>query len=202
MTPISVVSAPAKAPGAVGVAIRPLSLPWRPPQMAGRCIPAFRSCAASKLAKPNGYAPASWPERLSSATAASGFAALPSSGGSFMNATSPAPIAKPRATLPSADRTQYSPISRTPYSPHTEWSPPNICRATSAPSLGVSTDALSSKQSTNASPSQQRQRRRCPTASLNWLRLDGKQDVLYNPEFPRRGGLIMEPSDTQLPATI
>ena len=38
--------------------------------MAARCIPAFRSCAASKLAKPNGYAPASRPERLSSATAA------------------------------------------------------------------------------------------------------------------------------------
>ena len=56
--------------------------------MAARCIPAFRSCAASKLAKPNGYAPASRPERLSSATAASGFAALPSSRVSSMNATS------------------------------------------------------------------------------------------------------------------
>src|SRR3984893_12588675 len=38
-TPISAVSAPAKAPGAVGAAIRPLSLPWRPPRMAARCIP-------------------------------------------------------------------------------------------------------------------------------------------------------------------
>src|SRR6516164_5160146 len=99
---LSAVSAPAKAPGAVGAAIRPLSLPWRPPQMAVRCIPAFRSCAASKLAKPNGYAPASWPERLSSATAANGFAALPSSRVSSMNAMSPAPIAEPHATLPSA----------------------------------------------------------------------------------------------------
>src|SRR6516164_4759576 len=176
---LSVVSAPARAPGAVGVAIRPLSLPWRPPQMAVRCIPAFRSCAASKLAKPNGYAPASWPERLSSATAANGFAALPSSWVSSMNAMSPAPIAEPHATLPSAGQTLCSPISRTACSPPTEWSPPNICRATSAPSPGVSTDALSSKQSTSASPSRQRQRRQCPTASSNWLRLDGKQDRPY-----------------------
>ena len=49
---------------------------------------ACRSCAASKLAKPNGYAPASRPERLSSATAANGFAASPSSRVSSMNATS------------------------------------------------------------------------------------------------------------------
>ena len=144
--------------------------------MAARCIPAFRSCAASKLAKPNGYAPASRPERLSSATAANGFAALPSSRVSSMNATSLAPIAELHATLPSAGRTPCSPISRTACSPPTEWSPPNICRATSAPSHGVSTDALSSKQSTSASPSRQRQRRRCPTASSNWLRLDGKRD--------------------------
>ena len=68
--------------------------------MAARCIPAFRSCAASKLAKPNGYAPASRPERLSSATAANGFAALPSSRVSSMNATSLAPIAELHATLP------------------------------------------------------------------------------------------------------
>ena len=127
---------------------------------AARCIPVFRSCAASKLAKPNGYAPASRPERLSSATAANGFAALPSSRVSSMNATSLAPIAELHATLPSAGRTPCSPISRTACSPPTEWSPPNICRATSAPSHGVSTDALSSKQSTNASPSRQRQRRR------------------------------------------
>ncbi len=149
--------------------------------MAARCIPAFRSCAASKLAKPNGYAPASRPERLSSATAANGFAALPSSRVSSMNATSLAPIAELHATLPSAGRTPCSPISRTACSPPTEWSPPNICRATSAPSHGVSTDALSSKQSTNVSPSRQRQRRRCPTASSNWLRLDGKQDAHYQP---------------------
>src|SRR5215470_5722079 len=132
-----------------------------------RCIPAFRSCAASKLAKPNGYAPASWPERRSSATAANGFAALPSSRGSSINAMSPAPIAEPHATLPSAGQTRCSPISRTACSPPTEWSPPNICRATSAPSPGVSTDALSSKQSTSAPPSRQRQPRQCPTASSN-----------------------------------
>src|SRR5215470_12277155 len=179
-TPISAVSAPAKAPGAVGVARRPLSLPWRPPQMAVRCIPAFRSCAVSKLAKPNGYAPASWPERRSSATAANGFAALPSSRGSSINAMSPAPIAAPHATLPSAGQTRCSPISRTACSPPTEWSPPNICRATSAPSPGVSTDALSSKQSTSASPSRQRPPRQCPTASSNWLRLDGKRDRDYH----------------------
>ena len=113
--------------------------------MAARCTPAFRSCAASKMAKPNGYAPASWPERLSSATAANGFAALPSNGTSSMNATSPAPIAELHATLPSAGQTPCSPIPRTACSPPTEWSPPNICRATSAPSLGGSTDALSSK---------------------------------------------------------
>src|SRR6516165_4826787 len=156
-----------------------LSLPWRPPQIAVRCIPAFRSCAVSKLAKPNGYAPAWWPERLSSATAANGFAALPSSRASSMNDMSPAPIAEPHATPPSAGQTLCSPISRTACSPPTEWSPPNICRATSAPSPGVSTDALSSKQSTSASPSRQRQLRQCPTASSNWLRLDGKQDPYY-----------------------
>ena len=61
-------------------------------------------------------------------------------------------------------------------------SPPNIYRATSAPSLGGSTDALSSKQSTSASPSRRRQRRRCPTSSSNWLRLDGKQELYYHVE--------------------
>src|SRR5262252_9298476 len=127
----------------------------------------------------NGYAPASWPERRSSATAANGFAALPSSRVSSINAMSPAPIAEPHATLPSAGQTRCSPISRTACSPPTEWSPPNICRATSAPSPGVSTDALSSKQSTSASPSRQRQPRQCPTASSNWLRLDGKRDRHY-----------------------
>src|SRR5262249_34908054 len=68
----------------------------------------------------------------------------------------------------------------------TEWSPPNICRATSAPSPGVSTDALSSKQSTSASPSRQRQSRRCPTASSNCLRLDGKQELDYRVRSPTR----------------
>jgi hypothetical protein len=32
---------------------------------------------------------------------------------------------------------------------------------------------------TIASPSRQRQRRQCPTASSNWLRLDGKQVARY-----------------------
>jgi hypothetical protein len=48
---------------------------------------------------------------------------------------------------------------------------------------------LSSKQSTSASPSQQRQRRRCPAASLNWLRLDGKQEPDYHVEGDRRSPL-------------
>jgi hypothetical protein len=90
-----------------------------------------------------GYAPASWLERRSSATAANGSAALPSSRVSSINAMSPAPIAPPRAIRLSAGRTPCSPISRTACSPPTVWSPLNICRATSALSLGVSTDALS-----------------------------------------------------------
>ena len=88
-------------------------------------------------------APVSRPERLSSATAANGFAALPSSRASSMSATSPAPIAPPRAIPLSAGPTPCSPISRTACSPPTGWSAPSICRATSAPSPGVSTDALS-----------------------------------------------------------
>jgi phosphonopyruvate decarboxylase len=38
---------------------------------------------------------------------------------------------------------------------------------------------LSSKPSTNASPSPQRRPRRCPTASSNWLRFGGKRDGHY-----------------------
>ncbi len=82
-------------------------------------------------------------EPPSSATAASGFAASPSSPASFMNATSPAPTAPAPATLPSAGRTPCSPTSRTASSPRTAPSPPSICHATSAPSPGASTDALS-----------------------------------------------------------
>ena len=78
-TPISAANALAKARGGAGAAIRLLSLQWVPPRMAGRNTPAFKSCAASRLAKPNGYAPASRLERRSSATAANGSAALPSS---------------------------------------------------------------------------------------------------------------------------
>lgn len=92
--------------------------------------------------RPNVCAPVSRPERLSSATAANGFAALPSSRASSMSATSPAPIAPPRAIPLSAGPTPCSPISRTACSPPTGWSAPSICRATSAPSPGASTDAL------------------------------------------------------------
>ncbi len=58
-------------------------------------------------------------------------------------ATSPAPVAPPRAIPLSAGPTPCSPISRTACSPPTGWSAPSICRATSAPSPGASTDALS-----------------------------------------------------------
>ena len=44
--------------------------------MAARCTPASRSCAVSRRVKPNVSAPVSRPERLSSATAANGFAAF------------------------------------------------------------------------------------------------------------------------------
>ncbi len=96
-----------------------------------------------QAAKPNVSAPVSRPERPSSATAASGFAALPSSRASSTSATSPAPIAPPRAIPLSAGPTPCSPISRTACWPPTGWSAPSICRATSAPSPGASTDALS-----------------------------------------------------------
>ena len=69
---------------------------------ANRCTPASRWCTGSVPAKPNAYAPGSWPEPPSSATAASGFAASPSSRVSSTSATSPAPVAPLPATLPSA----------------------------------------------------------------------------------------------------
>ena len=50
---------------------------------------------------------------------------------------------QPRATPPSAGRTPCSPMSRTASWPPTARSAPNICRATSAPSPGASTAALS-----------------------------------------------------------
>src|SRR5712691_9020132 len=79
----------------------------------------------------------------SSAMGASGFAALPSSRASSMSDISPAPIAPPRATLLSAGRIPCWRTSRTASWPRIVWSTPNICRATSAPSPGVSTDVLS-----------------------------------------------------------
>ena len=80
-------------------------------------------------------------EPPSSATAASGFAASPNSRVSSMSATSPAPIAGLRATLPSAGRTRCWPMSRTAFWPRIAWSAPNICHVTSAPSPGASTAA-------------------------------------------------------------
>ena len=94
-----------RLPGVAGAATRPLSLRSRPPRTDGHCTPACKSCAGSRPAKPSGYAPVSRPEPPSSATAASGFAALPSSRASSTSAISPAPIAPPRATPPSAGRT-------------------------------------------------------------------------------------------------
>ena len=79
---------------------------------------------------------------LSSATVASGFAASPNSRVSSMSATSPAPIAGPRATLPSAGRTRCWPMSKTASWPPIAWSAPNICHVTSAPSPGASIAAL------------------------------------------------------------
>ncbi len=78
----------------------PLSLPLRRPPMAGRCSPP--SCAASRLAKPSGYAHSSWLERRSSGMAASGFAALPSNRVLSTNATSPGMAEAPRVTPLSA----------------------------------------------------------------------------------------------------
>ena len=60
-----------------------------------------------------------------------------------MSDISPAPIAPPRATRPSAGPTRCWRTSRTASWPRTVWSTPNICRATSAHSPGASTAALS-----------------------------------------------------------
>ena len=68
-------------------AIRPSSSRSRPPRMDGRCTRASRSYAGFRPAKPSGCAPASRPEPPSSATVASGFAALPSSRASSTSAT-------------------------------------------------------------------------------------------------------------------
>jgi hypothetical protein len=107
--------------------------------------------------------------------------ALLSSQVSSMNATSPAPIAELHHPAFRWANTMLANIKNSLLATH-RVSPLNIYRATSAPSLGGSTDALSSKQSTSASPSRRRQRRRCPTSSSNWLRLDGKQELYYHVE--------------------
>jgi hypothetical protein len=117
----------------------PLSSQSRPQRTDGRSMPAFRWCAGSRPAKQSACAPMSRPEQLSSATADSGFAALPSSRVSSTSATSPAPIARPRATPPSAGRTPCWPTSRIAFWRRTAWSMPSICRATSVPSPGAST---------------------------------------------------------------
>ena len=57
--------------------------------------------------------------------------------GPSMSAISPAPIARRRATLPFAGRTQCWPTSRTVSWPPTAWSAPSICRAISAPRLAL-----------------------------------------------------------------
>src|SRR5271154_6162876 len=103
---------------------------------------ACRWCAASAPLKPNACAMVSKPEPPSSATAASGFAASPNSRASSISATSPAPIAGRRATLPSGGRTRCWPMLRTASWPPIARSAPNICHVTSAPSPGASTAAL------------------------------------------------------------
>ena len=72
-----------------------------------------------------------------------GFAASPSNRVSSTSVTSRAPVAPLPVTLPSAGRTQCWRTSRIASWPLTVWSAPSICRATSVPSLGASTDALS-----------------------------------------------------------
>jgi hypothetical protein len=141
----SAASAPAKGPVAVAADTRLLSSRSRPPRTVGRCTPASRSCADLGPAKPNACAPVSRPEPRSSATAANGFAVSPSSRVSSTSATSLAPVAPLPATLPSAGRTRCSLTSRTASWPPTVWSAPNICPATSVPSLGASTAASSLK---------------------------------------------------------
>lgn len=83
------------------------------------------------------------PERPSSATAGNGFSALRGSRVSSTSATSPAPIVHQRATPRSVGQIPCSPTSKTVSWPRTAPSPPNICRATSAPSPGALTAASS-----------------------------------------------------------
>jgi len=133
----------AKGLGAVDADTRPSSSRSRPLRTLGHSTPACRSCAGSAPAKPNACAPRSRPEPPSSATAANGFAALPSSLASSMSAMSLVPVAELHATLPFAGRIRCWPTSRTASWPPTVWSAPSICGATSAPSHGASTAASS-----------------------------------------------------------
>jgi hypothetical protein len=86
---------------------------------------------------------------------------------------SPAPIVPPPAIRRSAGQTPCSPTSKTACSPHRAVGAKHLPRS-SVPSPGASTAA-----STSASPSPRRQRRQCPIASSNWLRLDGKREGHY-----------------------
>ena len=119
-----------------------LSSRSRPPMTVSRCTLACRWCVASEPVKPSACAPLSKPEPPSSAMAASGFAASPNSRASSMSATSPAPIASLRATLPSAGRTRCWLMSKTAFWPLIARSAPSICPVTLAPSPGASTAAL------------------------------------------------------------
>ena len=109
----------------------------------GLYTPACKSSGGSRPPKPSGYAPASRPEPPSSATAASGFVALRGSQVSSTSAMSPAPTVLPPDTPPSAGQIPCSPTSKTASWLRTAPSRPNMCRATSVPSLGASTAASS-----------------------------------------------------------
>src|SRR3954454_21486102 len=142
----------------------------------GPYTPACKSSGGSRPPKPSGYAPVSRPEPPSSAMAGNGFVALRGSRVSSTSATSPAPVAPPPDTPLSAGQIPCSPTSKTASWPRIAPSRPNISLATSVPSPGASTAALSSKPSTSDWLSPQRRPRRCPIASSNWLRLDGKRE--------------------------
>ena len=71
------------------------------------------------------------------------FRCIAGSRASSTSATSPAPVAPPPDTPPSAGQIPCSPTSKTASWPRIAPSRPNICRATSAPSPGASTAASS-----------------------------------------------------------
>jgi hypothetical protein len=78
----------------------------------------------SRLLKPSGYALVSRLELPSSATAGSGFVALPTSRSSSMSAMSRTPIAPPPDTPPSTGQIPFSPTSKTASWPRTAPSRP------------------------------------------------------------------------------